>query len=408
MTRNTKIVKKITALFLVLLLSIDSFAAIVSDNDGSAFITKAEFDSLKNDFQSQIDQYNQSIDNKIDGAIASYIAGISISEKEELNNTYDRLGCGTIWMWGNNIGTRTEYPYGGCDAFWERYDSLAVAYGTATYIKNDWENILMLGSASIERVELQPYKYQIYLNERDWDHYYQNATTVWGDRSFYNLAGWENVKRDGTPYYSFSHTVGSYPESHLEWGNINEIYTKCDSTNKSVISVNNLANEYYIDKSGDSNGTIEIITKYTGKGTDTGTMVAGNNQTYIQKWRPSWGKYKKHNELRIKDFEDYTEKEEKIISGAPVAKIDNVFDEVIVTYKASTTGTLYIYNSEDPIKYTDLVDDNMRIQIESVTAANIEKTVTFTGTQKDTWIRMAFLPTSGTASLTISKIEALK
>ncbi len=46
MTRNTKIVKKIAALFLVLFLSIDSFAAVVSDNDGSAFITKAEFDAL--------------------------------------------------------------------------------------------------------------------------------------------------------------------------------------------------------------------------------------------------------------------------------------------------------------------------------------------------------------------------
>ena len=72
------------ALFLVLLLSIESFGAIVSDNDGSAFITKAEFDSLKNDFQSQIDQYNTSIDQKIDGAIASYLSGIKLTRTEEL------------------------------------------------------------------------------------------------------------------------------------------------------------------------------------------------------------------------------------------------------------------------------------------------------------------------------------
>ncbi len=71
------------ALFLVLLLSIESFAAVVSDNDGSAFITKAEFDSLKNNFQNQIDQYNTSIDSKIDGAIASYLAGIKV-EKESI------------------------------------------------------------------------------------------------------------------------------------------------------------------------------------------------------------------------------------------------------------------------------------------------------------------------------------
>ena len=75
-------VKKLLALFLVVLMSIESFGAVVSDNDGSAFITKAEFDSLKNSFQSQIDQYNTSIDNKIDSAIVSYLAGIK-TEKQE-------------------------------------------------------------------------------------------------------------------------------------------------------------------------------------------------------------------------------------------------------------------------------------------------------------------------------------
>ena len=68
------------ALFLVVLMSIESFAAVVSDNDGSAFITKAEFDSLKNNFQSQIDSYNTNIDNKIDAAISAYLAGIKIEK----------------------------------------------------------------------------------------------------------------------------------------------------------------------------------------------------------------------------------------------------------------------------------------------------------------------------------------
>ena len=80
MKKGMRLIKRVVALFLVLLLSIESFGAVVSDNDGSAFITKAEFDSLKNDFQSQIDQYNTSIDAKIDGAIASYLAGITVSK----------------------------------------------------------------------------------------------------------------------------------------------------------------------------------------------------------------------------------------------------------------------------------------------------------------------------------------
>ena len=85
MNRSTRIVKRLLALFLVVLMSINTFAAVVGDNDGAAFITKAEFDSLKNDFQSQIDQYNTSIDSKIDGAIASYLAGISVSKKTSVN-----------------------------------------------------------------------------------------------------------------------------------------------------------------------------------------------------------------------------------------------------------------------------------------------------------------------------------
>ena len=80
MKKSTKIMKKLLALFLVVLMSIDGFAAVVSDNDGSAFITKAEYDSLKNNFQSQLDKYNSSIDNRIDYTIASYLAGLIINQ----------------------------------------------------------------------------------------------------------------------------------------------------------------------------------------------------------------------------------------------------------------------------------------------------------------------------------------
>ena len=89
MRKGTRLTKRIVALLLVLLLSIESFGAVVSDNDGSAFITKAEFDSLKNNFQSQIDQYNTSIDSKIDGAIASYLAGIKVGKEPE--NLVDQI-----------------------------------------------------------------------------------------------------------------------------------------------------------------------------------------------------------------------------------------------------------------------------------------------------------------------------
>ena len=106
MSKGTRLIKRVAALFLVLLFSIESFAAIVSDNDGSAFITKAEFDSLKNDFQTQIDNYNTSIDSKIDGAIAAYLAGIKVSTTK-IDRAYFAKNAGAT----NNITCRL-YNFG--------------------------------------------------------------------------------------------------------------------------------------------------------------------------------------------------------------------------------------------------------------------------------------------------------
>ena len=96
MKKSTKLFKRFFALLLVVLMSIESIGAVVSDNDGSAFITKAEFDSLKNNFQSQIDQYNTSIDSKIDGAIASYLAGINVQvwkKNSIINSDWKEISC---------------------------------------------------------------------------------------------------------------------------------------------------------------------------------------------------------------------------------------------------------------------------------------------------------------------------
>ena len=81
MRKSTKVLKRLLSLFLVVLISINAYAAIVGDNDGAAFVTKAEFDSLRNTFDAQINQYNSSIDNKIDGAIGAYLAGVKTNDK---------------------------------------------------------------------------------------------------------------------------------------------------------------------------------------------------------------------------------------------------------------------------------------------------------------------------------------
>ena len=81
--------KRALCLVFALILSINSFAAIVSDNDGSAFVTKSEFEALKKDFADQVDNYNDSINAKIDGAIASYLAGIKVAKQSHVKLTSD-------------------------------------------------------------------------------------------------------------------------------------------------------------------------------------------------------------------------------------------------------------------------------------------------------------------------------
>lgn len=85
---NKKILKKILAIFCCILGAMNVLAAVVSDNDGSAFITKAEFDSSKNVFQTQINEFNSNIDSKIDDAINTYISTVKASKISNLPALY--------------------------------------------------------------------------------------------------------------------------------------------------------------------------------------------------------------------------------------------------------------------------------------------------------------------------------
>ena len=76
MKKIVRFSKKLLALFIVAILNINTYATTTS-NDGSAFITKAEFDSLINNFNKQMNIYRADLNAKIDNSIASYIGGLS-------------------------------------------------------------------------------------------------------------------------------------------------------------------------------------------------------------------------------------------------------------------------------------------------------------------------------------------
>ena len=86
----------IMVILTILVKGLCTFAAIVSDNDGSAFVSKAEFEAMKSNFEDQIINYEDAISTKIDGAIASYLAGIKLTQKIILENDYVNNG-------GNNL-----------------------------------------------------------------------------------------------------------------------------------------------------------------------------------------------------------------------------------------------------------------------------------------------------------------
>ena len=117
--------KRVGAFLIILLLCFNNFAAIVSDNDGSAFVTKAEFDALKDNFAAQVQNYENSIGGKIDGAIASYLAGIKLQEEKRIDNIYQLLGGSKIKFGKPNIAP-TVNPLTGHALFFENSDRFGV------------------------------------------------------------------------------------------------------------------------------------------------------------------------------------------------------------------------------------------------------------------------------------------
>ena len=167
MRKSTKLIKRFLALFLVVLMSIETFAAVVGDNDGAAFITKAEFDSLKNTFQAEINRYNNSLDNKIDGAISSYLEGVKVSKYMTLQNEYA-------------ASTKNDFKF---IKDW----SLTGDYDTERYIWVDFQ--------------------QIYSNFETYNYRYMRQIAKEQSGSWYKVAAWtssnaaQQVKADQNIYF---------------------------------------------------------------------------------------------------------------------------------------------------------------------------------------------------------------
>ncbi len=112
------IVKKLISFMVIICLSMSVYAAAVSDNDGSAFISKSEFDSLKNNFQAQLDKFNTSIDTKLDNAIASYLAGVKASIEGILIHADSILEYPVTFQMDNKKYDWTSWGTNGATPYW--------------------------------------------------------------------------------------------------------------------------------------------------------------------------------------------------------------------------------------------------------------------------------------------------
>ncbi len=161
-----KLCKKI-AILLIISLKINSLAAVVSDNDGSAFITKAEFDSLKNDFQAQIDKYNTSIDSKIDGAIAAYLAGIRVS-KETTDTFYDGEGGETLICNTDEIDNlKWGKPYLHYTMAAIYFQSLNTAAGSQAHYQMEMKRLDTTNTSGVVTAKADVRDYEIFYYEYD-------------------------------------------------------------------------------------------------------------------------------------------------------------------------------------------------------------------------------------------------
>ena len=79
MNKSTRIVKKLLILFLVVLMSIESFCAVVTENDGSAFITKQELEKVKKDLDVGIDAIEIAEENILNWKVSDYVNGLRLN-----------------------------------------------------------------------------------------------------------------------------------------------------------------------------------------------------------------------------------------------------------------------------------------------------------------------------------------
>ena len=217
MKKFSKIGKRVLAFFLVALMNINSYAA-VGANDGSAFVTKAEFDALVNTFNEQMDSYESSLVTKIDGAIANYLASISnyrvVAQNMLINNLNYPFINGWSFIWDDKTTTSSLGNK-------LRYCLFLVATGSDQYQRRDKGGS---GYSYYEwKVGTDNSDYAIYRTQGDKNSYYVIYKDSTYDEDYVSIVG-------AMSSYMDSAYVGIYHTGAQSWAN-----TTIGSVNQDVV-----------------------------------------------------------------------------------------------------------------------------------------------------------------------------
>lgn len=229
--RIFKYLKKTFSYLLVIIMSINinTYAAI-GGNDGSAFITKSEFDAVINTFNEQMDNYEKSLVSKIDGAIANYLTALS----DEVTIMLDDLSSRVVAV-GSQYTTFYNYPAQGYDTSLDGVNGGAGSYyfysmrtnGAGVYMR------ICSSDAGGNKVSLVPFGSTncFYMfDDSDVDDvgsgYEDNAIFLKSNKSYSNYVGVYNQ----SIFSALDNWAGSL-DCNVLWNNTTQNHT---------ISVNNL------------------------------------------------------------------------------------------------------------------------------------------------------------------------
>ena len=425
-----------TIFIFIIMFSIPVHSAIVSDNDGSAFVTKGEFEALKKDFANQVVQYNESIDSKIDGAIASYLAGINVQKKVELTNLYEKYNLvgnkdkGVLWCSNNNktlcnaTNQTMAYDYTYVQAYGASSGAGALKYQGKG---GSWH--FVLDKEANGRAKKR-YKYnksgkidgryitRFWLSGSVTGMIQQQGYGMGGD--WHSFGIYPQITSRNTKLYSYN--PGYNSTGNYWYGSHNFVYSETydENTNENVAvyPLSETSTEYVTDmsKTTPTFSNFGSNTDTTGRQSFTdsecGCTLAnmqqmgdfpkftslGNANDRIKAIISGIFVKMKFADFKYQDFYDYDNGNDAIRSGVVITNIESKGD-VTIKGKCDKNGylILYIKNTADPLwggQRTSVTDTtSWKIDKNKVTA-NVEWTRKFEEVSKDTKIFMLYLPTN--------------